>query len=307
MNHEKLSAVPPKLRTFTPPHFLASPLKWLDDSNDLILSNNQPRNKQDGSDPIHDLKKSPNNLNGEHNNLSFLKYSFEKSVDSESLSGVSEHQEDRYFFASAAIVKESASSGFKDTYFMHSQLVAVYSDPLLMRERSEFRSFLHDNSLLENENRELESFLDLVNGQGNSPPKQPAQSSTDIAMCRMRGDVVTFCQMGKTEFVLVREAMLNKPFVVIRPKIDCSPGNNCMRYEAKVKKDDLLIVGLNANLNQLSDDEIINLVAKTVRKCGGKKPSVRRMGSEFVDKAKCKGYRIDEAVTIIASWILYNI
>eukprot|EP00826_Nyctotherus_ovalis_P045541 TRINITY_DN5051_c0_g1_i1.p1 TRINITY_DN5051_c0_g1~~TRINITY_DN5051_c0_g1_i1.p1 ORF type:complete len:292 (+),score=51.36 TRINITY_DN5051_c0_g1_i1:926-1801(+) len=283
-------------------------LKWLDESNGSITSNNQPRNTQDKSDLTHDLKKSLNNPNREHNNLSFLKYSFEKSIDSGSLSGISEHQEDRYFFASAAIVKESVSSSFRDTYFMHSQLVAVYSDPYLIYERSEFRSFLQDSSLLENENRELESFLDLVNReQGNSSPNQPTQNNTDIAMCRMRGDAVSFSEMGRTEFVLVRGAILNKPFVVIRSKIDCSSGNNCMRYEAKVKKDDLLIVGLNANFNQLSDNEITSLVAKTVKKCGGKKPSVRRMGNEFMDKAKYKGHRIDEAVTIIASWILYNI
>lgn len=196
-------------------------------------------------------------------------------------------------------------AGFKDTYLMHSQIVAVYSDPILIQDKTEFNSSFQDSFILDKDN-ELNNLFNLTSKRNEEKQNNLCsnQKNSDLAICHLKEDTLHFTCKGNTDYILIRGITLNKPFIASRSKNNPLMIDDCIQDEVKLKKDDLLLMGLNIKLKRLSDENMISIVREAVLKYKRKKSGVRRIGEELLSKVRCK---IDEAVIIIASWILHNI
>lgn len=254
--------------------------------------------EKEKSDTTTDQEMQLEILSKELESISGIKHCSATSADNASLSRMPRNS--RFFVSAAAGEKRT---GY-DSYFLHSQLLATYSDPASMHAVKELASFLQDSLASDMENFELSFSLEFLN-KSRGPQLETEQREMDISVCRLKESRLVCTQTGKTAFVLLRWLLPNSPSIVFRSDKEPLEVNGGVSYEAEAKDGDLIIMGVNINLEGASDEELIEIVGKHVRR---KKCSVSGVARGVLEEVKKKGLVEREGmVTIIASWVAYRI
>jgi len=262
----------------------------------LLENNLRQFNQYNEPNPTHDKVKSDTTtdqeiqlevLSKELEDISILRSSLRKLSDSASFVR-------RYFFVSGVTKWQGK---VKDNYFMHSQLLAIYSDPMLMQRRKEFGSFLQDSIPFDMENLELSSSLDFLN-KSKEVEMETSKEEPSILMCCLKNNILTCTQTGNTFLLLIRWA--TAPSIIYRS--DEKISNENTNHETEVQDGDLIILGLNIRTEDISDEEIREMIVKVVRR---KKCSANSISNGIWSYMDSK-FRGERKGIIMTAWIAYN-
>jgi hypothetical protein len=264
----------------------------------LLENNLRQFNQHNEPNPIHDKQKSDTTtdqeiqlevLSKDIEDISILKSSIGKLSDSASFIR-------RYFFVSGVTEWQKK---MKDSYFMHSQLLAVYSDSMLMQRRKEFSSFLQDSIFSDIENLELSASLDFLN-KSKEVEMETSKTDPSILICRLKSNTINCTQAGNTFFFLVR--WTTAPLIIYRSDNGTADSNGNINYETEAQDGDLVILGLNTRVENLSDEEMKEMLEKVVR---GKKCSASSVSNGIWSYMDSK-FGCERKGTLIASWVAYS-
>ena len=271
---------------------LENNLRWFNQFNGIQEQPEDSSQEKEKSDTTTDQEIQLEILSKDIEDISIIKNVSGKSLDNGSFS---RNSKSRYFFISAASSTDKSYNKLKDDYFMHSQLTSIYRDASCMQRVKELNSFLQD-SLLEIDNLEHSTSFDFLN------KSKIEDREMDITICRLKGDKLTFIQTGKTAYILIRWQSANELCILSRSNVEkCG-----VRHEVKVKDGDLVIMGLNVDFKDISDEEMKEIVKMAVK---GKRCSANTIANKVKEHVKTnkKKFQCNEEATIITSWIAYNL